>query len=240
MLPCAAAAIFSLLALILYARLRVHRLLLAKVLDALDVPAPPEIDVRPIADAIELLALWEINDELYGSGALPFEAFLAWWRTYPGAVFALRHRGEIAGGITIWPLRGGPFRRLLRGKWALAPSDFYPAGRAENCRHWYVSGIVIRPAFRSPRALRYLMSRAMRASILTCSTQFTVHGCAIAYSSAGARLLERCGFTRKTANTAEGYAVFCLSAIGPRLLLTTAIKVAGEHVQRRWRTRYAT
>lgn len=213
----AAAAVAVCCAVLLYAWLQIHKAVQRSVLHALDVPPPPRFSIRPIADAAELRAVWEINADLYGSDALPFDAYLSWWRAYPKAVLALMHEQRIVGAITIWPVLRGAFKRLLGGAWALRSSDFYPPHAVSKCRDFYVSGIVVRPEFRLPEALRALMCRAMLECVLIAREQFSANVCAVASSAHGAALLERFGFVRR-GETEQGFPTYCLLGVGPLLL----------------------
>lgn len=213
----AAAAVAVCCAVLLYVWLQIHKAVRRSVIRALDVPPPAGFSMHPVADAAQLRAVWEINAELYGSDALAFDAYLSWWRVYPKAVLALMYEQRIVGAITIWPVQRGAFERLLEGTWALRSSDFYPAHAVSKCRRFYVSGIVVRPEFRLPEALRALMCRAMLECVLISREQFSGSVCAVASSGQGAALLERFGFARR-GQTEQGFPTYCMLGVGPLLL----------------------
>jgi hypothetical protein len=212
-------------ALLLCLWLAIHRRFVSLTLHALDEEAPRGYAVAPIESEDRLREIWQINCELYGEGALPLETYVRWWKKYPPSVHALWFNGRIEGGITIWPLRPKRFRSLLRGEGGLDTRDFYALGEAAQCRHWFVSGILIRPDARSPEAVRYLLIRALRTGLETSKQHFSGSICAMAYSVQGAKLLERFGFVRRKRSMPGGYPIYALTNIGAGLVFRMALRV---------------
>jgi hypothetical protein len=63
-------------------------------------------------------------------------------------------------------------------------------------RHWYASGVVVRPELTGSLALKVLLWRGLAAWLKQAQVTFPCEWLALAYSAQGQALLERFGFAR--------------------------------------------
>src|SRR5260370_11236424 len=89
-----------------------------------------------------------------------YEKFRDWWRAYPPGLMVLNRDRRIGGAIGLWPLSDRTAARLTNAQ--LKESDLTgemmrPPFREAQARHWYVSGIVLRPELAGTRAIRVLL-----------------------------------------------------------------------------------
>jgi GNAT superfamily N-acetyltransferase len=203
------------------------------VLALLQRPAPPHYSVSPVACDPDLFRLWQINRDAYGErGAIGFDRYLTLWRAYPNAVYALRHDGEIVGGLSVWPLRRFAFRNVLRGQRDLTGQSLWNAHDVTGCAHWYITGIVVRPDYRR-HGLQYLLREIFARSLEIARSQMRVNICAVAHSGEGSRLLQRMGFVAvNTPRSAAGLPAYRFANVGAAVLARMAKRIVRAGVAR--------
>jgi hypothetical protein len=122
----------------------------------------------PICSQDELEELWAIDNSAYGAASITYEKFRDWWRAYPPGLMVLNWDRRIGGAIGLWPLSDRTAARLTNAQ--LKESDLtgemMRPFREAQTRHWYVSGIVLRPELAGTRAIRVLLGDGLSHWIL--------------------------------------------------------------------------
>jgi hypothetical protein len=216
-------------------------------------PADARFEVRTVADEAQLRELWEIDSESYGPASITFDTFCEWWKCYPTGLFALFEGEEIVGGFGIWPLSTKAFRDFVEGRIRereLRSRHIMPV-KQKGRTSWYISGIVLKTRRRKTKAIRELISNALRRWLSDLpAVAGSISVCALAYSKDGEALLRRFGFHcyRHANETIDHYPVFArfdlsareLQQMCSRLLphitvpqMKSLTKVGGSHAGRR-------
>lgn len=126
-----------------------------------------------------------------------------WWRAYPKGNRLAIYRGQIIGGIDIWPLTKGAYKHMLNGDISdldLRPNHFRTQ-RRNGASYWYAGSVSIGEVWRCSRARQELLLRLLIDSLeswLERKPTFPAHVIALAWTGAGRNLLRRNGFTYYT------------------------------------------
>lgn len=112
-----------------------------------------------IHSADELNELWGIDRTAYGEASISFEKFRDWWCAYPSGLLVLHSRQRIGGALGLWPISDRFAASLTKAQIkepALTGRMMRPFRKAP-ARHWYISGMVLRPELAGTRAIRVLL-----------------------------------------------------------------------------------
>jgi hypothetical protein len=206
--------VFAFCAYIFFRGARAHHNALAALKTIWAVtPADKRFEVRTVSDEAQLRELWEIDTESYGPASITFDTFSEWWKCYPTGLFALFEGEEIVGGFGIWPLSTKAFRDFVEGRIRERElgSRHIVSLKQRSRTSWYISGIVLKTRRRKTKAIRELISNALKrwlSDLPTLAASISV--CALAYSKDGEALLRRFGFHcyRHANETIDHYPVF--------------------------------
>ena len=169
-----------------------------------------------ISSPDELEELWAIDKSAYGAASIPFEKFLEWWRAYPPGLLVLKGDKRIGGAIGMWPITESAAARLRDSE--LKESDLtgemMQPFRNAPVRHWYISGIVLRPELVGTSAVRVLLGGGLYHWLYTAAIASPFQLLALASSHEGALLLARFGFYcyQKAHAMPDGVALFALDS----------------------------
>ena len=144
----------------------------------------------------ELRDLWTIDHQAYGEASITYDKFEDWWRCYPFGLHALFFRTQVMGALGIWPLSNhcADLLATARLKESEITGRHMRTFRDTPARHWYISGIVLRPELIGGRAIRILLSHGVGSWLSSAKIQFPSHLLALAYSRPGESLLEGFNF----------------------------------------------
>jgi hypothetical protein len=112
---------------------------------------------RSISSPDQLEELWAIDNSAYGAASITYEKFRDWWRAYPPSLLVLHWEKRIGGAIGLWPLSDRTAARLTNARIkevALTGHMMRPFRKAP-ARHWYISGMVLRPELSGTHALGF-------------------------------------------------------------------------------------
>jgi hypothetical protein len=174
----------------------------AALAQALTVISPPPTQISLTIGAIrtpaELQDLWTIDAAAYGEASITYQAFLTWWEAFPKGLKVLRSGHRILGAVGIWPMSTTWAQQFKGGvsKEAQLPVAGLRSFRRRRCKHWYVSGIVLRPELRKSSMIKTLLNDGLGEWLRDGSVGFPAEILALAYSPAGEALLARFGFLR--------------------------------------------
>lgn len=115
---------------------------------------------------------------------------------YPPGLLVLKGDKRIGGAIGMWPITESAAARLRDSK--LKESDLtgemMQPFRNAPVRHWYISGIVLRPELVGTSAVRVLLGGGLCHWLYTAAIASPFQLLALASSHEGALLLARFGF----------------------------------------------
>jgi hypothetical protein len=102
------------------------------------------------------------------------------------------------GAIGIWPLSNhcADLFATARLKESEMTGRHMRTFRDTSARHWYISGIVLRPEWIGGRAIRILLSHGVRSWLSSAKVEFSSQLLALAYSKPGEALLEGFNFSK--------------------------------------------
>ncbi len=168
--------------------------------------------VRSVATLKDLRAIWEIDSSAYGDANVAFEVYQSWWLAYRLGVYALFHDDRPIGAIGLWPVPEewiDRFRAGSAGEADLDPELIERAGAAP-AMHWYVSGVVLDPAWQHTGAIATLLRETTLCWIVESELGYPLHMSAIAISDPGEQLLNRYGFelTTPASRMKDGYSLY--------------------------------
>jgi hypothetical protein len=135
-----------------------------------------------------------------------------WWRAYPPGNYLMTYRGDVIGGIDIWPLKRSTFESFCQGtreENSITSRDFADfRSKLSRASYWYVASISIKPPWvvalnpltlgmnRHELVLRLIVNGLenwLRTGAIR--PKFPAYFCAEAWTSAGRNLLVKSGFT---------------------------------------------
>jgi hypothetical protein len=194
-----------------------------------------EFRLGSISAPDELAELWAIDKTAYGEASITYEKFQDWWCAYPPGLMVLNWNQGIGGAIGLWPLSDRSAARFKNAqmKEAAFTGRMMRPFRQAPARHWYVSGIVLRPELIGTRAIRVLLGDGLSHWIYTAAITFPFQLLALASSKEGELLLTRFDFYcyQKAHAMPDGVALFALDA--SREDFISLLKARGIHVARR-------
>ena len=105
-------------------------------------------------------------------------------------------RTQVMGALGIWPLSNhcADLLATARLKESEITGRHMRTFRDTPARHWYISGIVLRPELIGGRAIRILLSHGVGSWLSSAKIQFPSHLLALAYPKPGESLLEGFNF----------------------------------------------
>jgi hypothetical protein len=153
---------------------------------------------RTIANRAELEQLWALDSSAYGICTIGFEQLQDWWRAYPNGITALFHQTTILGAIEIWPLSSAVADQLCAGELNERDitADQMRPFVAAPCRHWYLSGFMLRTMQRKTAAVKALIIGTCSNFVANFHFQFPMTILALGYSKEGICFLRRFGFRK--------------------------------------------
>lgn len=167
----------------------------------------------------DVRAQWEIDQEAYGDCNLSYEKFLEWWTAYPFGSHQLMRGSEILASIGLYPIEREMFFRFRSGEIPeseLTPLEIGGIQSGETPAHcWYASGIVVVPKYRGRSVLRDLFRISIPAWASRGHAAFPLSIAGLAEYAIGARMLERCGFTKERSGeqTPDGCDLYTLELV---------------------------
>jgi len=135
----------------------------------------------------------------------------------------------------LWPISDRTAARLTNARIkevALTGRMMRPFRKAP-ARHWYISGMVLRPELTGTRAIRVLLGDGLCHWIYTAAITFPFQLLALASSKEGELLLARFGFycCQNAHAMPDGIALFALDASREEFI--SLLQARGIHVARR-------
>lgn len=156
--------------------------------------------VRSVDTLLDLRYIWEIDNSAYGDANITFEVYSSWWLAFRHGLYALYFDDRPVGAIGLWPVPVDWLSALRKGDACeadLTASQIAQAG-ASPAAHWYVSGVVLDPAWQHTNAITTLLRDTTLSWAVECDLAFPVQLSAMAISEAGERLLAKYGFALTT------------------------------------------
>jgi hypothetical protein len=156
------------------------------------------------------------SQEAYGEANVSPDRTLKWWRRHPRAVLAAyctmsASVPELAGQVSIWPLKAGPYERLRAGKMRegeLSHQSIASPSTDAPCAYWYISNVLVHKSFRRSALVPELLAQAIRTWSESGVIAERVHLLAFAYSTDGEKLLRRFGFLMLRPRTSTEWPIF--------------------------------
>jgi hypothetical protein len=175
-----------------------------------------EFLVGSIACQDQLEELWAIDSAAYGAASITYHKFRDWWRAFPSGLQVLHWQQGIGGAMGLWPLSDRSAARLINAqiKESALTGRMMRPFRHTPARHWYVSGIVLRPELAGTSAIRVLLAGGLRRWLDTVVIAFPFQFLALASSKEGELVLTRFGFHcyQKAHAMPDNIALFVLDA----------------------------
>jgi TIR domain len=156
--------------------------------------------VRRVETLSDLRYIWEIDNNAYGDANVSFEIYSSWWLSYRGGLYALYADERPVGAIGLWPVPGEwlmAFRAGAARESDLLADQIAVAGSRPTST-WYVSGVVLDPAWQHTNAIGTLLRETTLSWAVECDLVFPINLSAMAISDAGEKLLARYGFKLAT------------------------------------------
>ena len=172
--------------------------------------------VRPVQNEQDLAWVNNMDHSNFGTqAALPTELLKSWHDSYPFGLRLLCHDDWIFGYISLWPITSQQASELAAGR--LFEKDLCPIPsknvQADGTNHWYIGGMVIDPTLRKPfkgNPIGMILAMALNSWAESGVVTYPTEVYSIAFSSEGAALLSRLGFTEiKTAQEMpDGFSLY--------------------------------
>jgi hypothetical protein len=173
---------------------------------------PDNFRLGSISSPDELEELWVIDNSAYGAASITYEKFRDWWRAFPSVLLVLHWGRRIGGAIGLWPLSDRTAARLTNARIkevALTGRMMRPFRKAP-ARHWYISGMVLRPELIGTHAIRVLLGDGIRQWFHTGAIAYPCQLLALSPWPEAEDLLTRFGFhcCQKAHAMPDGIALF--------------------------------
>ena len=183
---------------------------------------------RFLRDEAEVLCVSRMDHEAYGdAGCIGDRLLIEWWEANRGGILALTDRDDaIVGAIGMFPLKKKIYKRIRSGKadeTQIRGTDIVPVEKADRCRTWYLSDMVVQRSHQNTGAIFVALSNLSDLLQERLCGQGDIEVLAIGFSDGGRQFLKKFGFNilRTPQETDHGYGVYLRTFDGCTEMIAT-------------------
>jgi hypothetical protein len=167
--------------------------------------------VRPALQH-EITLVSALESDFFQGSSLDAEGLFSWWKSYPKGVYVFFVENNLAGAMSIWPIRNSIFSRLKAGTIAEMEILADDIISSEECRtfsqaNWYLASVILAPRYYGKGLSKIFTRLVMHEWVANGNLNEFLELCALAYTTNGARLLTNMGFYQN-GNLSGKYSVY--------------------------------